>query len=265
MPHYKAIFISDFHLGSKHCQADYLVDFLKKHTCDKLYLVGDIVDGWKLSKRVYWPQSHSNVIRRILTAAKRGTKVYWIVGNHDEVLRKWMSFKLKFGRIRIKNEQVHESSNGKLYLVTHGDLFDGVTRLAPWLAWIGDYGYEFVLKINTYFNRIRRLLRLPYWSMSKFLKHNVKKAVDFVFEFEKNLTRYCKKRGYDGVICGHIHTPEIKNIDGIEYMNDGDWVESCSALVELDDGTFKLIYWKEIDHDTETGETDEKIIDIDSQ
>lgn len=256
---YRSIFISDIHLGSKHSKADILCDFLKNNDCDKLYLVGDIVDGWKLAKRVYWPQSHSNVIRRILTKAKRGTRVYYILGNHDEVLRNWLGFELKFGKIRIKNEQIHETADGRLLLVTHGDMFDGITRLAPWLAWIGDHAYQFVLWTNTFYNRCRRVCGFKYWSMSKFLKHNVKKAVGFIFEFEKNLARYCKKRGYDGVVCGHIHTPEMKQIDGVQYINTGDWVESCTAVVEHQDGKLEMIHWKEIDH--ESNEKEDEIED----
>lgn len=249
---YRSIFISDIHLGTKHCKADYLCEFLKYNDCEKLYLVGDIIDGWKLRKKFYWPQSHSNVIRRVLTKAKRHTRIYYVLGNHDEELRKWITdYKLKFGKIRIVNEVIHESADNRLYLVTHGDMFDGITRLAPWITWMGDNAYHFVLWINTWYNRIRKWMGLKYWSMSKFLKHNVKKAVDFVFEFEKNITNYCRKRGYDGVICGHIHTPEIKDIDGVTYMNDGDWVESCTALVEHHDGRFELIHWKDIDHDSD--------------
>ena len=249
---YKSIFISDFHLGTKHCKADILCDFLKYNHCEKLYLVGDVIDGWKLKKKIYWPQSHSNVIRRILTKAKRSTRVYYIIGNHDEELRKWIKdYKLKFGKIRIKNEQVHEGADGKLYIVTHGDMFDGVTRLAPWIAWTGDHAYRTLLWINTMYNYGRRLMGLRYWSMSKFLKHNVKKAVNFIFEFERNLAKYCKSRGYDGVVCGHIHTPEIKDVNGIRYMNDGDWVESCTAIVEHDTGIFEMVHWKDIDHDSD--------------
>ena len=247
---WKSIFISDVHLGTKHCKADYLCDFLKYNHCDKLYLVGDMIDGWQLNKRMYWPQSHSNVIRRILTKAKRGTRIYYILGNHDEVLRNWLDFKLKFGRIRIKNEQVHETQDGKLLLVTHGDLFDGITRLAPWLAWVGDRGYQFLLWFNTIYNKCRRLCGMQYWSMSKFLKHNVKRAVSFIFEFEKALATHCKKNGFDGVVCGHIHTPEIKMIDNTLYFNCGDWVENCTALVEDDTGRFHMLQWKDVDHST---------------
>ena len=258
---YRTIFISDVHLGTKHCKADYLCEFLKYNNCERLYLIGDIIDGWKLHKRIYWPQSHSNVIRRVLTKAKRKTRIYYIIGNHDEVLRKWISnYQLKFGKIRIRNEYVHEGADGKQYLITHGDQFDGVTRLAPWIAWTGDHAYHVVLNINTWYNRIRKWMGLKYWSMSKFLKHNVKKAVDFVFEFEKNLAKYCKAKGYDGVICGHIHTPEIKKINGITYMNDGDWVESCTALVEHHDGRFELVYWKDIDHESDKTYDDKKDI-----
>jgi UDP-2,3-diacylglucosamine pyrophosphatase LpxH len=247
---YRSIFISDVHLGTKECKADYLCEFLKQNDCERLYLVGDIVDAWQLAKKVYWPQSHSNVIRRILTKAKRGTRVYYILGNHDEILRNWLGFGLKFGRIRIMNEQVHETVDGRLLLVTHGDLFDGITVMAPWLAWLGDSAYQLALWMNNIFNRTRSLIGMDYWSMSKFLKHNVKRAVSFIFEFEKNLAQMCHKQGYAGVICGHIHTPEMKEINQVLYMNCGDWVESCTALVEHMDGRFELIHWKEIDHES---------------
>lgn len=247
---WRSIFISDVHLGTKNCKAEYLCDFLKHNHCDTLYLVGDIIDAWQIRKRLYWPQSHSNVIRRILTKAKRGTRVYYILGNHDEVLRPWLDFELKFGRIRIRNEQVHETADGRLILVIHGDFFDGITRLAPWLAWLGDNAYTLLLWINTLYNRCRRLCGLQYWSMSQFLKHNVKRAVSFIFEFEKALAQHCQANGFDGVMCGHIHTPEIKQIDNMTYHNCGDWVESCTAICEDEQGVFHMIQWKEIDHDT---------------
>jgi UDP-2,3-diacylglucosamine pyrophosphatase LpxH len=167
----------------------------------------------------------------------------FIAGNHDEFLRPMIPYGLNFGNVEIVNQSVHIGLDGKRYLVIHGDLFDGITKLAPWLSFLGDKAYDFVLSLNNKFNWIRRKMGFGYWSLSQFLKHKVKTAVDFIFDFEKNLVRYCKKRGFDGVICGHIHHPEIKDIDGVIYMNDGDFVESCSALVETHSGEFKIIIW----------------------
>ena len=244
MPKYRTIFISDVHLGTKGCQADVLDDFLRNNSSEKLYLVGDIVDGWKLSKRIYWPQEHSNVIRKIIGKARKGTKVFYIPGNHDEILRKWLDMDLRFGRIRIVENKVHKGADGKKYFVVHGDTFDGITRLAPWVAWLGDSAYEVTQNLNRWYNQVRKKLGMRYWSFSKFLKHNVKKAVDFIFKYEQNVSEYCAKQGYDGAITGHIHTPEIKQVNGITYMNCGDWVENTTALVEHHNGSFEIVEWK---------------------
>jgi len=257
MPHtYRSIFISDVHLGTRDCQADRLNNFLKHHTCDTLYLVGDIIDAWKIQQNKWrWRQSHTNVVRRILGHAKRGTRVVFIAGNHDEFLRPMIPFGISFGQIEIANQAEHQGADGHRYLVVHGDMFDGITRLAPWLGFLGDKAYDFVLDLNSRFNAIRRRLGLGYWSLSRYLKHRVKKAVDFIFEFERNLAMYCRKRGFDGVICGHIHHAEIKDIDGIRYMNDGDWVESCTALVEHHDGRWEIVTWTKEKDDVDTDHT----------
>jgi UDP-2,3-diacylglucosamine pyrophosphatase LpxH len=249
---YRTIFISDVHLGTRDCQANKLNNFLKHNTCETLYLVGDIIDAWKIQQNKWkWKQSHTNVVRRILGHAKRGTRVVYVAGNHDEFLRPMIPYGFSFGLIEIKNQTEHIGVDGKHYLITHGDLFDGITRLAPWLAFLGDKLYDLVLDWNSRFNWIRHKLGFGYWSLSKYLKHKVKKASDFMFQFERNLAGYCKKRGYDGVICGHIHHAEIKEIDGIIYMNDGDWVESCTALVEHHDGRWEIVTWtKENDHES---------------
>ena len=253
---YRTIFISDVHLGTKDCKAEELNNFLKNNSCETLYLVGDIIDGWKIQQnKLRWKQSHTNVIRRVLGASKRDTKVIYISGNHDEFLRPMIPYGFTFGNVEIVNQATHIGLDGKKYLVTHGDLFDGITRLAPWLSFLGDKAYDFVLNLNSKFNWIRHRLGFGYWSLSKYLKHRVKKAVDFMFQFEKNLATYCKKRGYDGVICGHIHNAEIKEIDGVTYMNDGDWVESWSALVETYDGEFKLITWTNRKDGSNTSDT----------
>jgi UDP-2,3-diacylglucosamine pyrophosphatase LpxH len=254
---YRSIFISDVHLGTRDCQAVQLNDFLKHNTCDTLYLVGDIIDAWRIQQNKWrWKQSHTNVVRRVLGHAKRGTRVIYIAGNHDEFLRPMIPYGFSFGLIEIHNQFEHIGADGKHYLVTHGDLFDGITRLAPWLAFLGDKAYDFILSLNSKLNWIRHRLGFGYFSLSQYLKHRVKKAVDFIFQFEKNLAGYCKKRGFDGVICGHIHHAEIKDIDGIIYMNDGDWVESCTALVEHHDGKWEIVTW--------TKEKDNVVDDIDS-
>ena len=253
---YRTIFISDVHLGTKDCKAEALNNFLKHNTCETLYLVGDIIDAWKIQQnRWRWKQSHTNVIRRILGHAKRGTRVVYVAGNHDEFLRPLIPYGLGFGMVEVVNQAEHIGLDGRHYLVTHGNLFDGITRITPWLSFLGVRLYDFVLNLNSRFNWIRHRLGFGYWSLSKFLKYRVKKAVDFVFQFEVNLATYCRKKGYDGVICGHIHHAEIKDIDGIRYMNDGDWVESLTALVEHHSGDWNIVTW--------TKERDDVDLDID--
>jgi UDP-2,3-diacylglucosamine pyrophosphatase LpxH len=241
---YRSIFISDVHLGTYDSKADLLNDFLKHNTCDHLYLVGDIIDGWRIQQNKWrWKQSHTNVVRRILGFTKKGTRVTFIAGNHDEFLRLIIPYGVEFGNVEILNQAEHIGIDGRHYLVTHGDLFDGITRLTPWLAFLGDKAYDVVLSLNSKLNWILHRFGFRYFSLSQYLKGRVKKAVDFIFQFEKNLAGYCKKRGFDGVICGHIHHAEIKEIDGVIYMNDGDWVESCTALVEHWDGRWEIIAW----------------------
>ena len=251
---YRSIFISDIHLGTRDCKAEKLNNFLKHNTCDTLYLVGDIIDAWRIQQNKWrWKQSHTNVVRRILGHAKRGTRVIYVAGNHDEFLRPMIPYGFSFGSIEICNQTNHTGVDGLRYLVVHGDLFDGITRLAPWLSFLGDRAYDIILSLNSKFNWIRHRFGFGYFSLSKYLKHRVKKAIDFMFKFEQNLAGYCKKRGFDGVICGHIHHAEIKDIDGVKYMNDGDWVESCTALVEHHSGHWEIITW--------TKEKDNVVID----
>lgn len=240
---YRAIFISDIHLGSRGCQAEYLVDFLKNNDCDQLYLVGDIVDIWALKRKIYWPQSHTNVIRRILTKSKRGTDVTWIVGNHDEFLRDFLEWDLRFGNIEILDSCEHVTADGKNLWIVHGDYFDIVTRYAKWLAFLGDIAYNWLIRLNTWWNKIRQTFGFGYWSLSAYLKNKTKQAVNFIGEFENALAHECKKRGNDGVVCGHIHKAEIKLIDDVIYCNDSDWVESCCALVEHYNGDLEIIQW----------------------
>ena len=243
---YRTIAISDVHLGTRDCKADQLNNFLKHNSCDTLYLVGDIIDAWRIQQNKWrWKQSHTNVVRRVLGHAKRGTRVVYIAGNHDEFLRPMMPYGFSFGLVEIHNQIEHIGADSKHYLVVHGDMFDGITRLAPWLSFLGDKAYDFILSFNSKFNWVRHRFGFGYFSLSQYLKGRVKKAVDFIFHFEKNLAAYCKKRGFDGVICGHIHNPEIKLIDNIWYFNDGDFVESVSALCETHDGDWILIHLEE--------------------
>lgn len=250
---YRAIFISDVHLGTRDCKANQLNNFLKNNSCETLYLVGDIIDAWRIQQNKWrWKQSHTNVVRRILGFAKHETRVIYVAGNHDEFLRPMMPYGINFGNIEIVNQIEHVGIDHRRYLVVHGDLFDGITRLAPWISFMGDRAYDIVLSINSRFNWIRHKMGFGYWSLSKYLKGRVKKAVDFIFQFERNLVEYCKKRGFDGVICGHIHHAEIKDIGGIAYMNDGDWVESCTALVEHWNGQWEIITWTKESDDVDT-------------
>lgn len=238
---YRAIWISDIHLGTPGCKAEYLLDFLKWNDADQLYLVGDIIDGWQLKKGWYWKQSHNDVVQKILRKARKGSSVTYIAGNHDEVIRQFLG--MAFGDIKIVNETTHELLDGRVLWITHGDLFDGIIQHAKWLAYLGDSLYTLVLKINNCFNHLRHKMGLSYWSLSQFLKHKVKNAVSFINQFEVILTNEARRRGYDGVLCGHIHKPEIREIDGILYCNDGDWVESLSAIVETNTGELKIIHW----------------------
>lgn len=238
---YRTVWISDIHLGTRGCNAAMLVDFLGAVECDTLYLVGDIVDGWRLRKGWYWPDAHNEVVRRLLKLAHRGTRVILIPGNHDEMLRAYAG--LNFGGIELALEAVHLTADNRRLLVTHGDAFDGIVLYARWLAFLGDLAYTLLLRANVVFNRARRRLGLPYWSLSNYLKRRVKNAVQFVGQFEEAVAHEAARRGVDGVVCGHIHCAEIRRIGDITYYNDGDWVESCTALVEEPDGTMRIVDW----------------------
>ena len=239
--HYRAIFISDLHLGTKRAQTEALLSFLRATESDQLYIVGDFIDNWALRKAWYWDQRHNDVIQKLLRKARKGTKLVYIPGNHDENMRDFLN--LRFGKVAVLEEAVHLSASGERYLVLHGDKFDGVVRFAPWLAKLGDTAYEFSMELNSTVNRVRRALRLPYWSLSAYLKNRVKKAVEFVSRFEEAVVREARAKNCQGVICGHIHTPDDRFIERIHYLNDGDWVESCTALVEHADGRFEIIAW----------------------
>lgn len=237
---YKSIFISDVHLGTRGSKAEILLSFLKDVDCDNLFLVGDILDGWRLKKGWFWPETHSTVIQKILRMARKGTRVVYIPGNHDEFMRNFLEH--SFGNIELHNETVYEAVNGKKYIVIHGDKFDLVTMNIKWLAHIGDWAYTALLNINTMVHWVRSYLRLPYWSLSKWAKHKVKEAVNFIGNYENSLAHYAKIKQSDGIICGHIHQANLGVIDGIEYMNCGDFVESCTVLVEHVNGTWEIVY-----------------------
>jgi UDP-2,3-diacylglucosamine pyrophosphatase LpxH len=240
---YRAVFISDVHLGMRNCQADALLDFLKTTDSQVLYLVGDIVDFWKVRRGPYWPQAHNDVLQKLLRKARKGTRVVFIPGNHDDGLRDFTN--MNFGGIEVRRDAIHEGANGKRYVVLHGDEFDVVVRYARWLAFLGDRSYELALALNVPLNFARRLLGLGHWSLSAFLKHKVKTAVNFIGEFEEALAGEARRRGVNGLICGHIHHANERTLDGIHYLNCGDWVESCTAIGERFDGTFEIIRWKD--------------------
>ena len=238
---YRTVFISDVHLGTRGCQAELLLDFIRHMECETLYLVGDIVDGWKLKGGWWWPQAHNDVVQKLLRLARKGCEVIYIPGNHDEFARDFCGVHL--GGVVVTRDAIHQAADGKRFLVLHGDEFDGVTRHARWLAFLGDWAYRTVLALNTVFNHARRKLGFGYWSLSAYLKVKVKNALQFIENFEAAVAAEARRRGVDGVICGHIHKAEMRDIDGVTYINDGDWVESCTALVEHFDGQFEIIEW----------------------
>ncbi len=238
---YRTLFISDVHLGKRGCQADLLVDFLRHHDAETIYLVGDIIDGWALKGGWNWPQSHNDVIQKLLRKVRKGSKMVFIPGNHDEFARSYLG--MNFGGVDVEDSVVHEMATGKKFLVIHGDQFDIVVSHARWLAHLGDWAYETALFSNLWFNRLRRALGFPYWSFSAWAKLKVKNAVNFIGQFEKTLVAEARRHAADGVICGHIHHAVIHDDYGIRYINCGDWVESCTAVAERRDGVFEIITW----------------------
>ena len=239
---FRTLFISDVHLGARGCQAELLLDFLRHHDADTIYLVGDIVDGWKLKSVWYWPQAHNDVVQKLLRKARKGARLVYIPGNHDEFLRDYLG--THFGGIEVVEQALHVAADGKLYLVVHGDLFDVVIRHARWLALVGDGVYGMAIRLNTIFNTVRRAFGLTYWSLSQWAKLKVKNAVNFIGEFETVLAAEAHRHGADGVICGHIHQAAIRGGE-VTYINCGDWVESCTAIAEHEDGRFEIIRWTE--------------------
>lgn len=240
---YRTIWISDVHLGTRGCKADFLLGFLKDTESDTLYLVGDIIDGWRLRRSWYWPQAHNDVVQKILRKARKGTRVVFIPGNHDEFARDYTDH--NFGEIEVMQEAVHVTADGRRLAVLHGDAFDGVVKYAKWLAHLGDWAYTLALTLNHYVNLVRRRLGLPYWSLSAYLKHKVKNAVQYMDNYERTMAEEARKQGVDGIVCGHIHHAELRDMNGIVYANDGDWVESCTALVEHADGRLEILRWLE--------------------
>ncbi len=241
---YRTGWISDVHLGTRGSKAAALLEFLRDTEFEKLYLVGDLVDIWALRRAIYWPQDHNDVIQKLLRKGRKGTEFSYIPGNHDEFAREFTD--QHFGGIEVMEEGSHTLLDGRKLWLTHGDYFDAVVQYAKWLAYVGDYLYEFTLRMNRHFNRVRAKLGMRYWSLSAFLNHNVKNALSYVSDFEKAVAHEAARRGYQGVVCGHIHKAEMRLIDGILYCNDGDWVESRTALVEHMDGRLELIYWDQL-------------------
>ncbi|HMM84515.1 UDP-2,3-diacylglucosamine diphosphatase [Azohydromonas sp.] len=237
----RTVWISDLHLGTPGCQTGQLLDFLRAVECETLFLVGDIVDGWQLRRQWYWPQAHNDVVQKLLRKARKGTRVIFVPGNHDEFARRYVEH--SFGGIEVVDDWMHETADGRRLWITHGDLFDGVIQCARWLAHVGDWAYETVLKLNRHVNSLRARMGLPYWSLSRYLKFKVKRAVSYVSDFESAVAAEARRRGAHGVVCGHIHHAELRDIDGILYANDGDWVESLTALVEHDDGRLEIVDW----------------------
>ena len=237
----RTAFVSDVHLGTRGCQAELLLDFIKHVECDTLYLIGDIVDGWRLKSGWYWPQTHNDVVQKILRLARNGTQVVYVPGNHDEFARAYCG--AVFGGVKVVHDHIHVTADGRKLLIVHGDEFDGVMQYAKGLALLGDWAYNAALALNTWFNLARRRRGFGYWSLSAYLKDRVKNAVQFVDRFERAVAEEARRRGADGVVCGHIHKAAVREVDGVLYCNDGDWVESCTALVENTDGGLEIIEW----------------------
>ena len=244
---YRTVFISDVHLGTKGCQAELLLDFIRHIECDTLYLVGDIVDGWKLRSGWYWPQAHNDVVQKILRMARKGVRVVYVPGNHDDRIREFIG--IHFGGVVVARDAIHETADGRRFLVLHGDEFDVVVRHARVVAYLGDWAYDAAIAINVVFAAIRRKLGLPYWSFSSWAKQQVKTAVNFIGEFQKVVVEEARRNDADGVICGHIHHASMRDMNGIAYVNTGDWVESCTAIAENHDGSLEIIRWTRLEHE----------------
>jgi len=241
---YRTVWISDIHLGTRGCNDRLLIDFLDHVDCDTLYLVGDIIDGWRLKRRFYWPERHNAILRRVMKRAKLGTRVVYIPGNHDEMFRQFAG--LSFGGVEIRRKAIHVTADGRRLLVLHGDEFDAVVLGHRWVALLGDAAYTLLMKLNVGVNAVRRRFGLPYWSLSKHAKHKVKNAVEFISRFEEAVAHEAARLKVDGVVCGHIHTAEQRRFGKVVYYNDGDWVEGCTALAEHADGRMEILHWAEV-------------------
>lgn len=239
----RSLFLSDIHLGTRACQAEALLDFLREHEAEYLFLVGDIIDFWAMSRGIQWSAAQNTVVQKVLRRARHGEKIFLIPGNHDEALREYAG--ATFGDIRVVNEYIHVTADGRRLLLIHGDEFDQVTRHHRWLAVLGDMGYNLLVRMNAWLSWIRRRLGLAgYWSLAGYAKRKVKKAVNFIYDFEDSVIHAVRERGLDGVICGHIHSAALREIDGLLYINCGDWVDSCTAIVEHLDGRMEIIAWQ---------------------
>src|SRR5215469_1612145 len=238
---HRTIFISDTHLGTRGCKAELLADFLERNACETLFLIGDIIDGWQLKRRWFWTPAQTSVLREVLRKVDEGTRVIYVPGNHDEFLRDYCEREL--AGIEVIREAIHETADGKRLLILHGDQFDGVIAYAKWLAYLGDWAYAIALSLSDVLHVVRRTMGLPHWSLSAFLKQKVKNAVEYISRFETAVARAAEARGVDGVVCGHIHHAEIRRIGRVLYLNDGDWVESCTALVEDARGNLEILRW----------------------
>ncbi|MET0446284.1 MAG: UDP-2,3-diacylglucosamine diphosphatase [Pseudorhodoplanes sp.] len=241
---FRTLFISDVHLGSKPAKAEFLIDFLRHHDAETIYLVGDIVDGWRLRRAWHWPQSHNDVVQKLLRKARKGTRITYIAGNHDEFLRMFQG--RHFGGIVVADRAVHEAADGRKFLVIHGDQFDAIVHNVRWLAYLGDKAYDLAIIVNRVVARFRRSFGMPYWSFSSWAKVRVKKAVSFISHFQQIVVEEARRSNVDGVICGHIHHAAIEAIGGVEYINTGDWVESCTAVAEHFDGSMEIIHWAQV-------------------
>ncbi len=239
---FRTLFISDVHLGSKASKSDFLLNFLRYHEAETLVLVGDIVDGWRLKRSWYWPQGCNDVVQKVLRKARKGARIIYIPGNHDEFMRDYPG--IHFGGIEVLDRMIFEAGDGRRYLILHGDEFDVVVRNARLIAYLGDWAYDMAIRINVVLAHVRRILGMPYWSFSAWAKLQVKHAVNFIGEFQKVVVEEARRNNVDGVICGHIHHAVIEDMDGIRYINTGDWVESCTAIAEHQDGTMELITWR---------------------
>lgn len=244
----RTLFISDIHLGTRGCQADALLDFLKHYEAETIFLVGDIIDGWRLKQSWNWPQSHNDVVQKLLRKVRKGTRLVYIPGNHDEFLRDYVGE--NFGGVEIHEEATHICADGRRMLLMHGDKFDTIVRNVRWLALLGDHAYDFAIWLNGHIARVRRYYGLPYWSFSQWSKNKVKRAVSFIAAFEDSVINDARRHGADIVVCGHIHKASIRQNGAITYMNTGDWVESCTAIVEHDDGRLELIAWHMVREET---------------